>query len=103
MVAKCANPACNVEFRELSKGRLFLLPPTREAYCEALGRVERLSDYCYWLCPECDATYTITRGESEVVVALRGPGVPYAMPVSVASPRRKRPGQIALRSCAQAG
>ena len=25
MIAKCANPACNREFRELSKGRLFLL------------------------------------------------------------------------------
>ena len=28
MVAKCANGVCNREFRELSKGRLFLLPPT---------------------------------------------------------------------------
>ncbi len=25
MVAKCANPACNREFQELSKGRLFLI------------------------------------------------------------------------------
>ena len=103
MVALCANPACNCEFRELSKGRLFLLPPTREEYSESLGRVERLSDYCYWLCPECDAIYTITRSESEVEVALRGPGIPYSMPVPVASPRRKRPGQIALQSCAQVG
>ena len=90
MVAQCANPACNCEFRELSKGRLFLLPPTREEYSESLGRVERLSDYCYWLCPECDAIYTITRSESEVEVALRGPGIPYSIPVPVASPRRKK-------------
>ena len=98
MVAKCANPACNREFRELSKGRLFLLPPTRHAYSESLGRVERLSDYCYWLCPECDATHTITRRESEVVVSVRGPGAPYSIPVPDTSPRRKRPGQITLRS-----
>jgi hypothetical protein len=30
MVAKCANPACNCEFRELSKDRLFLLPPNND-------------------------------------------------------------------------
>ena len=101
MVAKCANPACNREFRELSKGRLFLLPPTRRDYSESLERVERLSDYCYWLCPECDATYTITRSESEVLVAVRGPGSPY--PIAVNSPRRRRPGHISLRSYTQAG
>jgi len=101
MVAKCANPACNLEFRELSKGRLFLLPPDRLAYAESMGKVERLSDYCYWLCPECDTTHTITRRELEVVVAVRGPGTPY--PIPVISLRRKRPAQITLRSCTQAG
>jgi hypothetical protein len=101
MVAKCANPACNREFRELSKGRLFVLPPTRRTYSESLGRVERLSDYCYWLCPECEATHTITRSDSEVAVGVRGPGTPY--PVLVTSPRRRRPGQVTLRSCTQAG
>ena len=53
MVAKCANPTCNRRFHDLSKGRLFVLPPLSEY-------VVRLSDYCYWLCPECDATHTIT-------------------------------------------
>ena len=100
MVAKCANPACNREFRELSKGRLFLLPPTRNEYSEPTGTVERLSDYCYWLCPECDATYTITRRESEVVVGVRGPGNPYLVPVT--ADRRKTPRQITLRSYTQA-
>ena len=101
MVAKCANPACNREFRELSKGRLFLLPPTRSAYSESLGRVERLSDYCYWLCPECDVAYTITRCDMEVVVSERGPGASY--PVVISSSRRKRPAQIALQGYTQAG
>lgn len=101
MVAKCANPTCNREFRELSKGRLFLLPPARHACADSMGRIERLSDYCYWLCPECDATHTITRRESEVLVEVRGPGCPY--PIAVTSDRRKRPGQMSLRSCAQAG
>lgn len=54
MVAKCANPNnCNREFRELNKGRLFLLPPHTT--------VPRLVDYCYWLCPDCAAMYTLER------------------------------------------
>lgn len=103
MVAKCANPACNREFRELSKGRLFLLPPTRDVYSDSTGAVERLSDHCYWLCPECDSAYTMTRRDSGVVVEARGPGSSFAMPVPVASSRRKSPGQTTLRSCVQAG
>jgi hypothetical protein len=70
MVAQCANPACNREFRELSKGRLFALPPTRHESPATWGD-RKLSDYCYWLCPECEATHTITRDESEVVVSKR--------------------------------
>ena len=101
MVAKCANPACNREFRELSKGRLFLLPPTRCACSEPTGKVEKLSDYCYWLCPECDATYTIVRRELEVVVSVRGPGTPYPIPAT--SLRSKRPAPISLRSYTEAG
>jgi hypothetical protein len=58
MVAKCSNPACNREFRELSKGRLFLLPPTHNCYADPAWKVDKLSDYCYWLCPECDVTHT---------------------------------------------
>ena len=99
MVAKCANPACNRLFRELSKGRLFLLPPTPDSsyWTWSAGK---LSDHCYWLCPECDATYTITRFGSEVVVSVHDPGtadpVPDALPSSN-RPSRNRPRQIRLR------
>ena len=70
MVAECANPECNREFRELSKGRLFVLPPTHHANPATWGN-RKLSNYCYWLCPECEATHTITRYESKVVVSKR--------------------------------
>ena len=101
MVAKCANPACNREFRELSKGRLFLLPPTRGANSGPAGSVERLSDYCYWLCPDCDATHVIVRRDSDVLVSVRGPGTPY--PVAARSPGSEGPGQSRLRSYTEAG
>ena len=67
MLAKCANVACNVEFRELSKGRLFLLPPPNFS-CEHF----KLTNYCYWLCPGCDSTHTITRSGTDVLVGERG-------------------------------
>ena len=41
MVAKCANPTCNVPFRYLSEGRLFRLET-------AVGNYEY-----FWLCAEC--------------------------------------------------
>jgi len=96
VVAKCFNPTCNCEFRDLSKGRLFLLPPTYY-YSDSI----KLSDYCYWLCAECDATLTITRSGSEVVVGERGPGTTYSVPA--ASHRRRKPEHIALWRYTQAG
>jgi len=103
MVAKCSNPACNREFRELSKGRLFLLPPTHNCYADPAWKVDKLSDYCYWLCPECDVTHTITRGESEVVVSERTSSNPYLDPVPPARPRNKRPARVGWQIQSQAG
>ena len=69
MVAKCANPQCNGEFRELSKGRLFLLPPADDSFCTWQQR--RLIDHCYWLCPNCVGTHTITLEGMKPVVRKR--------------------------------
>src|SRR5271167_1890492 len=81
MVAKCSNPACNCLFRELSKGRVFLLPPTPDSsyWTWSAGK---LSDHCYWLCPKCDATHTITRCESGVVVSPRDPSLLDSTPAA---------------------
>jgi len=71
MVAYCANPHCNREFRELSKGRLFLLPPTPD-FRQSLSQATRLIDHCYWLCPECAGTHTIRmEGTRRVVSRVR--------------------------------
>ena len=94
MLAQCANLACNVEFRELSKGRLFLLPPPNFS-CQHF----KLTDYCYWLCPGCDQTHTITRRGPEVMVCRRGPGTTYSAPNTA----QRRPVQNRLRSYRQAG
>ena len=66
MVAKCANGSCKREFTELSKGRLFLLPPT------GMQGGERLSEFCYWLCPDCSSLYTLELEGSSPVLRARG-------------------------------
>lgn len=71
MVAQCANPECNRQFRQLSKGRLFLLPPSPDS-TELMWRTNKLTDHCYWLCPECSKQYTIERVDSGVLVSRTG-------------------------------
>ncbi len=105
MVAKCANPACNRLFRELSKGRLFLLPPTSAAsyWTWSAGK---LSDHCYWLCPECDATYTITRLGPEVIISVREPGSAYPSDAASSSSNKdsgNRPRQVSPRRHTERG
>ncbi len=72
MVAHCANPSCNRDFRELGKGRLFLLPPVPE-FRDSLSSVLNLIDHCYWLCPECARTHTIFLENSKPVVTTVEP------------------------------
>lgn len=74
MVAKCSNPPCNRQFRSLSKGRLFLLPPPVDS--ELMWKVDRLADHCYWLCPECSLEYTIARVGLELIFSKKEPGGP---------------------------
>ena len=70
MVATCANPGCNRRFSHLSKGKLFLLPPSHDP-AESLWKVERLTEHCYWLCPTCAQTHTISRQGAELIVTRR--------------------------------
>lgn len=85
MAVNCANPSCNRLFHELSKGRLFVLPPFNDHWA-------RLSDYCYWLCPECADKYTILQYESGVMINMRGHSIPNA--ACVIPVRRDRRGRL---------
>src|SRR5271166_1267003 len=70
MVATCAMPECGHKFHQLSKGRLFLLPPLQDSSL-LMWRVETLANYCYWLCAECSLEYTIEREGTELTVSKR--------------------------------
>jgi hypothetical protein len=67
MVSKCANPLCNKEFQELSKGWLFLLPPKQP--------VARLIDHCYWLCSDCASLLTVELEGAGPIVRKRQPRI----------------------------
>ena len=67
MVARCANPDCDHQFLELSKGRLFLFLPVPD-FRESPFSMPKLIDHCYLLCPECACTHTITLEGSKAVV-----------------------------------
>lgn len=98
MVAKCSNPACNRQFEQLSKDKLYLLPPTQGPFTWSSDI--RLSDYCFWLCPECDVMHILIRCGSEVVVSKREPSL--SVPADNLPLRRRDPRQISLRSYTQA-
>ena len=67
MVVRCANPGCTREFRQLGKGRLYLLPPVVDLRTPFWDE-PKLIEHCYWLCPECARTHTIVLEESKPVV-----------------------------------
>ncbi len=73
MEVRCVNPDCNRAFRELNKGRLFLLPPPQEEP-ELTWKVEKLVDHSYWLCPDCAKTYIVILDGTEPVIRRAGPG-----------------------------
>lgn len=77
MVTKCANPGCNVAFRYLRDGKLFLLDIARDSRHE--GTHQRL-EY-FWLCDRCSATMKVVvneRGEA-IISGLVGAGPNLAL------------------------
>jgi hypothetical protein len=61
MLVYCSNSGCARQFHQPSQARLYFLPPSDYV-------VERFSEYCYWLCPECSIEFAIKRHEGQVVV-----------------------------------
>ena len=83
MSAICANPICCEPFTDLKHGRLFLLPPM-EVWLSA----HSLSEYCFWLCPECAQGFTMTRYEGEVILVSRINSRYETQPKQLLGPRR---------------
>lgn len=68
MVATCVK--CGCEFKELSKGQLFLLPPLQNS-ADLTWRTTKLVDHCYWLCSRCSKEYVLGRKGTELIISKR--------------------------------
>jgi len=62
MLGKCANPSCNVPFRYLRGGRLFLVdvPPVKPAeLADGFDRHHPRRTKYFWLCGDCAITMAV--------------------------------------------
>ena len=78
MLNKCASPDCDVPFRKLSEGRLYLLETDPGGCKESKlaswrGQPTRRVEY-YWLCDACAIVLTLfyEKGRGVVTVARTG-------------------------------
>ena len=74
MLGKCANPSCNVPFRYLRGGRLFLVdvPPMNPA--ERVNGFDRHKPHrtkYFWLCSDCASTMAVAVNQEGVAVVQR--------------------------------
>ncbi len=76
MIAKCANPDCNVSFRYLRGGKLFLLDIPQDSPREATHRREY-----FWLCGQCSATMkvVVNEGGEAAITGLLGAEPNFAL------------------------
>jgi len=85
---KCANPACLAPFRELSRGKLFLVETGPLAVSElrrANGKPQtsRRIEY-YWLCDPCSFALTLSYEKERGVVTVPRPDLAKKRPVAPA-------------------
>jgi len=64
MLNKCANSACEEEFKYFGEGRLFLRD---QSAIFSMSRSE-LMNQCYWLCPACARQFRLEFTEEGVAV-----------------------------------
>ena len=88
MLHKCANPACLAPFRELSRGKLFLVETGPLAVSElrrANGKPQtsRRIEY-YWLCDPCSFALTLSYEKERGVVTVPRPDLAKKRPVAPA-------------------
>jgi len=74
VITKCANPGCNVTFRYLRGGKLFLLDlpcPSCKGGTNGAASQRRL-EY-FWLCEQCSAKMNVVINENgEAAIAGTG-------------------------------
>ena len=91
MLHKCANPACLIPFRKLSKGKLFLVETEAIEGTELKrgnwrGRPSHRIEY-YWLCDPCAFALTLSYEKGRGVVTVPRLEVAQKRPAAAAHER----------------
>ncbi|HEX8815333.1 MAG TPA: hypothetical protein VF753_07525 [Terriglobales bacterium] len=87
MLHKCANPACEIPFRRLTEGKLFLVERSQEVAAgpgNGKRQIQSRIEY-YWLCDQCKPRFTLADEAGRGILA-----VPM-----VDAPRKTSVGEIA--------
>jgi hypothetical protein len=72
MLSKCANPACNTEFKYFRHGRLFEFNLAAGSCYNTLPAQKGNSRELFWLCEQCARNLTLQcTGEGQVVPVPR--------------------------------
>jgi|CZKR01.1.fsa_nt_gi hypothetical protein len=77
MIAKCANPACNVPFRYFHSGKIFMLEANDGDPRSRADPPKRRIEY-FWLCGECTPAMHLMRTTDGVTLGQsHGPSDPF--------------------------
>jgi len=72
MLAKCANPSCQLPFGYLHEGKLFVIPKQLKGSRDGLANSSRTTsrlDY-YWLCRACAGSMKISFQDDDKMLLL---------------------------------
>ena len=81
MLAKCANPSCQVPFRYMHEGKLFVIPKQPKGSTDSLADSSQATSRleCYWLCHACANRMRISFQDDEKMLLLRKSGEDWPM------------------------
>ena len=73
MVSKCANPACDKDFKYFREGRIYEFTVGGEGACKTNTEAPRKgsSRELFWLCQNCAQVYTLQCSDGNISVVSR--------------------------------
>lgn len=71
MLGKCANPSCDIPFRYLRGGKLYLVDLANtagEEHADSFGRHQPHQTSYFWLCDDCSARMSVVMNREGAAV-----------------------------------
>ncbi len=95
MVATCANPDCQAEFRYLHEGKIFSLEPRLVAGAESKAAPTPTEHF--WLCGACSRTMTLAfhPARKVILIGMGNAGAPAPQLLPATDRGQQLPGKAA--------